>query len=241
MNTDKAPKASNGLVSRRTVLLTVALVGAAAGAVALTPDVRDIGEVPDLGTAVPRTVGQWTELSNAFQQVALSTGDDPSFSNPYDQTVMKSYRNQHGDVLHLALAWGKKQRQEIKIHKPEFCYRAQGYEVEDQEQMQFNVNSPSSGKKVDGVRLRTTDRNGVTELVSYWIRIGKIYSPGTFATRFHILEQGLEGHIPDGILVRVSQRGGQEADMQARYKAQEDFVLDLVAALPEEARALLLR
>ena len=48
---------------------------------------------------------------------------------PYDDVLMRSYTNAHGEVVMLALAYGRHQRQEIKIHRPELCYTSQGYAV----------------------------------------------------------------------------------------------------------------
>ncbi len=38
---------------------------------------------------------------------------------------LRSYVNANGDVVMLALAYGRHQRQEIKIHRPELCYTSQ--------------------------------------------------------------------------------------------------------------------
>lgn len=240
MSTVDALKPSPLLVTRRGVLLTLALAGSAAGAIYLTPQLREVDDAPDLNKTVPSVIGSWRELPNPMQQVALNTGGEATIDQPYDQTVMRSYVNAQGKVIHLALAWGRKQRQEIKIHKPEFCYRAQGYSVSHIERVKLPIHSPKTGEEVSAVRLNTMDRNGTREVVSYWIRIGEVYSPGALDTRLHILKQGLAGRVPDGILVRVSQRIDREADPSAAYQLQENFLSQLLAAVPPATRTLLL-
>ncbi len=79
------------------------------------------------------------------------------------------------------------------------------------------------------------------EAVSYWIRIGGLYSKNPWATRYYIFEQGLKGRALDGILVRVSQLVADPAQVSEQvYSRQERFVTDLVGALPPAARRLLL-
>lgn len=240
MSTVEALKPSPLQVSRRGVLLTLALAGSAGAAVYFTPQLREVSDAPDLNKSVPAVIGPWRELPNPMQQVALNTGGEATIDQPYDQTVMRSYVDGKGHLIHLALAWGRKQRQEIKIHKPEFCYRAQGYSVSHIQRVKLPIHSPKTGEEVTAVRLNTQDRNGMTEVVSYWIRIGEVYSPGGLDTRIHILKQGLLGKIPDGILVRVSQRIDREADPAAAYQLQENFLSQLLAAVPASTRTLLL-
>ncbi len=45
---------------------------------------------------------------------------------------------------------------------------------------------------------------GRTEAVSYWIRIGNVFTENPWAIRYHILKQGLAGKAVDGVLVRAS-------------------------------------
>jgi len=42
---------------------------------------------------------------------------------------MRAYQNSQGQIVYLALAWGEQQRQEVKIHRPDLCYVAQGFKV----------------------------------------------------------------------------------------------------------------
>jgi len=79
------------------------------------------------------------------------------------------------------------------------------------------------------------------EAVSYWIRIGDIFSENAWVTRSHLLEEGLRGHILDGILVRSSQIvANAEEDSERSYQLQEDFLSQLVRASPPAVAGLLI-
>ena len=82
---------------------------------------------------------------------------------------------------------------------------------------------------------------GRSEAVSFWIRIGDLYSTSAWKTRAHIFTEGMQGRVVDGMLVRVSQivPDASAADA-ARYEVQEKFLGDLVHAMPAEARHLLI-
>ena len=138
----------------------------------------------------------------------------------------------------LALAYGAHQRQEVKIHRPELCYTAQGFEV----MRRSPIDVPLSGGLVppaQGARMlvRGADR---VETVSYWIRIGNLYSRSPWKTRSHIFTEGLRGRVVDGMLVRVSQMLPDLASATPqRFALQEQFLGELVAAMPPAARRLL--
>ncbi len=158
---------------------------------------------------------------------------------PYDQTLMRTYVNSKGQVVMLALAWGAKQRQEVKVHRPDLCYVAQGHKVKQFSSAQFSGIAADHGPVI-GSKMVTEGPHG-GEAVMYWIRIGDIYSESAVATRVHILLEGISGRIPDGILVRASiQIRGQE-DAQTAWPVMEAFLTDLVAATPFGTRKLMIR
>ena len=80
---------------------------------------------------------------------------------------------------------------------------------------------------------------GYTELVSYWIRIGSVYSESAWETRGHILTEGIQGRVPDGVLVRASRVVTDEVDAAAVHSSLEGFLAELVATAPADARRLM--
>lgn len=217
-----------------------ALVIAALAAVAATPDLVEVTDRIDLEESVPKEFGGWKMLPSGAVQVRLSTGDDTNMDQPYDQTVMRTYVNRDtGQYVHLALAWGRRQRQEVKVHRPDLCYVAQGYKVESLSTTRFdgvgNTEAPVVGKRM----YAANSRSG--EAVAYWIRIGGLYSEDALETRLYILGEGIKGRIPDGILVRASRVARSADDAANAFPALEDFLKELVASVPDNVRPYLIR
>lgn len=224
---------------KMSVLLASALIVASLAAVALTPKLVEVTEAPDLAQTVPTQIGDWKELPSPYVQVSLSTGPEDSWNRPYDQTVMRTYVNSKGEQIMLALAWGKRQRQEAKVHRPDLCYVAQGYPVKSLVPQQFQVD-PSLPQAVTGKHMVVMSSRG-GEAVSYWIRIGTLYSENAFETRMHIFKEGLQGRVPDGILVRASQRISSTETAKDSFPILDEFLKELVAASPDSTKALLIR
>ncbi|WP_428419880.1 exosortase B [Methylibium sp.] len=234
-----APLAA-GATRHAAALLVLSLL-AATGAWQLAPRLPAAAALPDLAAAIPTRFGDWTLVPTPYPQVnlAVATPGDNSTDRPYDQTVMRTYANAAGQQVMLAVAYGRNQRQEVKIHRPELCYAAQGYAVTAQRPASFSAiggsSTPVTGRQLYAESARAH------EAVAYWIRIGNLYSDSAWATRWHIVAEGLKGRVTDGVLVRASMlvRSGEEAESaQAQLSG---FLRELVDATPEPARALLVR
>ena len=124
----------------------------------------------------------------------------------------------------LALAYAHEQKQDVKIHRPEVCYIAQGFE---QIKKTPNVIYIPDTKPIAAQRLLMRNSNR-TETVSYWIRIGDDYPTTGMSARWKILRDGLKGKILDGILVRASIALNDETGEALAYEKQEAFMVDLV-------------
>jgi len=235
-----APMPSRPPFSRALVMALVMALAAAA-AYLLTPRLHTVTDIPDLDATLPQVVGPWRAIPNPYVPVSLTTNPgETSMDQPYDQSVMRSYVDGDGHMIQVAVAWGKKQRQEIKIHRPELCYPAQGLHVLKLSDVTFPVTSMHD-TPITGKRMVTKSRNGRFELVSYWIRIGSVYSDSAWQTRLHIFREGLAGRIPDGVLVRVSQQVSEDADEEAIFRRQEAFAADLVQRSAPSTREILAR
>lgn len=223
----------------KTSLVAAALlVAAGVGAVVARPTLVSVQNPPDLETTVPKSFGDWRMVPSLGAQVSTSTGE-PNVDQPYDQTVMRTYANSKGEVVMLALAWGHKQQQEVKVHRPDLCYVAQGYSVKSLQPAAFGLNG-SSGVPVTGKHMVAVSGRS-TEAVSYWIRIGSLYSENAMATRMRILKDGFNGHIPDGILVRASQSVADPRGVEQAWPLLDRFLVELSQAVPPQTRDMLLR
>ena len=221
--------------------ITAVLLGAAAAALALTPSLSYVQDVPSLDQTVPRQFGDWKEVATPYIQVDLSTRRDgeTTTEQPYDETVMRAYRNSRGEVVMLALAYGERQRQEVKVHRPDLCYVSQGFRILDLRPTTFDkVNGAKA--PFEGKRMLATSR-GRMEAVSYWMRIGDLYSENAWETRGYLIKEGLAGRVPDGILVRASRPVANAKEAEAAYPQLEAFLAELAAATPERSAALLAR
>jgi EpsI family protein len=223
--------------------LTVAglLVLIAAAGVLLRPSINAVAQAPQLNDVVPVAFGDWRLLPNPLLQASVSTNGATSTDQPYDDLVSRSYVNGRGEVVMLALAYGKNQRQEIKVHRPELCYPAQGYKVLALSEARFQgVHSASTGADVTGKRMVVSGQ-GFNEVVSYWIRIGDTYSSSPWRIRWQIMREGLQGRMTDGILFRVSRRVTDGEAPGPHHQILETFARDLVMATPAQARVYLVR
>jgi EpsI family protein len=190
----------------------------------------------DLEAMIPKSFGDWTFVPSATMQVDLAVrrDDQDESAQVYDQVLMRTYRTPAGEAVMLALAWGRQQRQEVKIHRPELCYVAQGFRIESSRPLQ-TLDLPG----VEGRALLATSARR-TEPVVYWVRIGNDISDSAWRTRWYILKEGIGGRIPDGILVRTSQVVRSASQMDASVEVQQRFLRELVAAMPEGQRSVLL-
>lgn len=206
------------------------LAAAAATAFLTTAKVEAVPKA-DLEAIVPARFGDWHEVKGIALQMDLAPRRDdnaPDMSNPYDETVLRTYTRSDGATIMLALAWGARQRQDVKIHRPELCYVAQGFEVGASARTPLALDE---GGQIPATRLVARSQSRV-EPVTYWIRIGSEITTNAWQSRLAILREGMKGRSADGILVRVSQalppNGG---DLAKSYAVQEQFLKDLVASV----------
>ena len=212
---------------KRSYLIASAMVMAAFFSILLTPRADENAEVPDFEAIVPKTFGGWKMLDTPVTQTNLvpQGGEDERF--PYDAVLTRAYRNESGNVVLLAIAYTKNQKQERTIHRPELCYYGQGYSVN----VISNQRREIAGKTIDVQQLVARQRSRV-EPVTYWIRLGERTVGGSWDMRGQLLWRGLSGKSLDGTLVRVSSFANGGGNFQAIYDMQDEFIESLVASVP---------
>ncbi|MRT27579.1 MULTISPECIES: exosortase B [Herbaspirillum] len=187
---------------------------------------------------IPTRFGDWHEVPSPFLQVNVNVedGTDRSSDQPYDDVLGRTYVNGRGQMVMLALAYASEQTQDVKIHLPEVCYVAQGFNLKDQKRVGLQMQA--SGKTVNGAQFVATHQNRL-EAVTYWVRIGDGFPNGGMAARLKIFEDGMAGRVSDGILVRASSLL-QENDKQAEaFDLQHRFLEDLQTAVRANSPGLL--
>lgn len=234
--------ATNARLSWKGVLIAALLVTSAGLGVIMQPklEVEQFSQ-ERLEDMVPKSFGGWTEIPNPTIPVDVAVdANNPSNEQPYDDLVMRSYRNDRGETMMVAVAYGRNQRQEMKVHRPEVCYSANGGNVSNLMPIAFPFMS-QSGVQVVGMRMRADSNVRRPELVSYWIRVGHVYSQSGLKQRWHILTEGLAGRRADGVLVRVSQILAPGQNPEELYKRQEQFAADFVRASKPDAQTMMIR
>lgn len=233
------PSPWNGLRIRlrpALAVMTIMLLAALA-AQALTPLRAAPAATPELDTVVPKHFGRWNEIASPYVQAALATPTPGTTTRdqPYDAILMRGYAADDGARIMLALAYAGEQRQDIKIHRPEVCYPAQGFDLLQQRAVTFPVGAAAP---IPGTRLLVRNRQRL-EAVSYWIRTGDAFPRGAWAMRARIFRDGIAGRISDGMLVRVSSVIDDESQAAAAYAQQQNFLASLVQVTTARAPGLL--
>ena len=219
----------------KSLLVACLLILSGIGAWLMTPDQQAIPKAPELESLIPSNFGEWKQVPNLFAPVSLTADRTEEIDQLYDRVLMRTYVNRQGAQVMLALAYATEQKQDIKIHRPEVCYVAQGYQLLD---MKAKTITPNHSKPITAQRLLMRHQNRA-EAITYWIRIGDEYPVGGIAQRMKILKDGLKGKVVDGILVRASTVLGDENESSDAYLQQEKFLDNLLKSLPIEKQMLL--
>jgi len=117
---------------------------------------------------------------------------------------------------------------ELPSPRPEMVYEAQGFKIEA---LEDGALSTAFGDV--NVRRPTTSKGSRHEPVTYWLKVADRIVFTDFGIRFVQLRLRLTGQIQDKLLFRVSSL--DQASARA-FKVQQQFVADMMAAVPPEAR-----
>jgi EpsI family protein len=190
----------------------------------------------DLENNIPQEFKDWKLVPQLTQQVSL-VSDNNMQNQIYDDVLMRTYVNKEGAKVMLALAYAKEQRQDVKVHQPEICYPAQGFQMLKSQLATFHI--AANGSSIIGKNQLYTSSSHL-EAVSYWIRVGD----GTFLSglqmRLKIIKDGLlKQRFDDGMLVRVSSVTQSDDGTEVLFKLHEKFLNDLIDSVKGNNRKLL--
>ena len=124
----------------------------------------------------------------------------------------------------LCVAYGSEQSPALQVHRPEVCYAAGGFRIEDVHGAQIEL----AARRLPVTRLWAS-MPGRSEPITYWIVLGDRVVADSGAFRWRQVMSGLRGEIGDGMLVRVSSIG---RDAQAGYRTHARFASALSAVIP---------
>ena len=204
-------------------ILAALMSGATVAGVTLPPNTK----LPpiQLAKVVPDEFGVWSEAKLAGPVVNPQVPD--LIAKIYDEVLDRTYVNRDGDRIMLSLAWGSDQRGERQLHLPEICYPAQGFKVE-------TLSDGTLATSFGDISVRRFTTSGTRqEPVTYWRAMAGHVVRNDFDKRMVQLHLFPSGQIPDGLLFRVS---SVDRDAAHAFKVQQQFVADLMAALPPDVR-----
>jgi EpsI family protein len=215
------------------VMLGLAMAGASALTVALTPT-RKVAATRDhfsLEQLIPAHFGTW-RVDDSVAPLAPDPGQKAQIAALYDQTLARTYVNASGQRVMLSIAYGGDQSKQLQLHLPEVCYVAQGFAMLQQHGGKLATRFGSVP-----VKRLVARQNARNEPITYWVTIGDKAVMSGFDQKLQRLAYGLSGRIPDGMLVRVSSIGADEADA---WRVQDRFVNGMLDAMPARDRSRLL-
>jgi EpsI family protein len=225
-----APPA-RGLPLATAVLAAALLISALPAAHWLRPTQRtaDVKGAIDLAVQVPARFGDWRE----------DTGQVPLLPDPalqatldsiYSQVLARTYVNSRQQRVMLSIAYGNDQSSEATaVHRPEFCYRSQGFTVTD-----AGLASVPLASHTLQVQRLVAQLSGRYEPISYWVTLDETATLPGLRRKLQQINYGVQGFIADGMVLRVSTVGLPEAQA---FELQDRFVAQLNGALPERLRA----
>ncbi len=220
--------------SRRTALgLMLSMVGSSVLAAWARPSIleSDSRRGMKLDKIIPEAFGAWT-LDRNMPVIVPPPDQQALLSKIYNQTLARTYVNEKGYRVMLALAYGGDQSDGLNVHLPEVCYVGQGFKLESARDGQMNI----GGLQIPVRRLVTT-MGPRYEPITYWVTHGNEATISSWRRREVSLRYGLQRRIPDGILVRASSIDRSEGQA---YDRQAQFLADLAAAMNPVDRELLI-
>ena len=217
-------------ISRRSVVVGAGFAAVSGAALAVTPRRHEATLGPRrLADVIPGQIGPWS-LADAGPMV-LPDADQPT--DVYDQVLARTYVAPDLPLMMFLVAYGAAQSGLMKVHRPEICYASSGFAIGGD----HAIDVPLVGGGPIAARGFRASREDRSEEVLYWTRISDKFPRDLTSQRLLMLELGVRGVIPDGVLVRCSTlgqagRGGETAILA--------FVRALLASASPVGRALLI-
>lgn len=215
----------------RRMLVIAALMFAAAGlALAMRPTqkIADSRDKPDLNTMIPQQIADWN-IDTSIVPIEPSPDLRAYLDRIYNQSLSRTYVHPSGRRIMLSIVYGGDQSDAMRVHQPEVCYAAQGFEV-----LGATVGGLATRYGELPVRRLVAVQRNRTEPITYWVVVGDKATPAGIRQKLAQLGYGLTGKVPDGFLVRVS---SLSSDPAGAYRQHEEFIQAMLGALNEMDRS----
>jgi EpsI family protein len=213
------------------MLLVAGMLGSAAAGEYLRPSLR-LAEVKpkiELESQIPKSFADW-QVDPHVRPVVPDPSVQAMLDDLYSQTLARTYVNRSGDRIMLSIAYGSDQSNEATaVHRPEFCYSAQGFRVKSLGEDRLKVGNTMV--PVAKVLAHLGRRN---EPIIYWVTLDEEATLPGLGRKINQLRYGLRGEIPDGMLVRVSSISDKNEEA---FGLQQRFLESLFGAVPKDVRS----
>jgi EpsI family protein len=188
--------------------------------------------------SIPTRFGPWSQVRNDDGAVSPSLEDE--HGRPiavYDRIVSRTYMQPGHQPIMLMIAYKRKEFQEDRVHRPEFCYYAQGFVVTRLADQILQIGADRISEA--GFVAEAPQRR---ETVLYFIRTGSSITESALAQRIALFKAGLSDTVPDGVLVRASvvEDPASPQNARSRMALMQTFLTALISASPPSARAVLI-
>ena len=206
---------------KASLVVGMMLVAAAVAANTYKPTLRlaDVKPKIVLDSQIPTAFGPWSE-DRSVVPILPNPEVQATLDALYSATLARTYRNAAGQRVMLSIAYGSDQSSEAtQVHRPEYCYSAQGFRVKGRGEDTVVVGS----HPIRVLRLVATLGPRV-EPITYWITLDELATLPGVDRKLAQMRYGLKGQIPDGLLFRVSTVGLTEAES---FALQGQFINDL--------------
>lgn len=220
------------MINRRDLLIGGACFATAAAAEGLRPH-RRVALLGDrkLEDLIPKSFGAWQ--AREADGIVTPVSEDSLAARLYNQSVGRIYAGPDNSMVMLLIAYGNTQSDTLQLHRPEVCYPAFGFTIAESKAAQFDL---GHGVVVPGRNLVATSP-GREERISYWTRIGEFLPTSNSEQREMKFRIAFSGVIPDGVLVRISNMRGDDAE---GFGLNERFAADLLNAVAPVVRPALI-
>jgi len=214
-----AGAAPTSRLSRRHLLMGAGLLAVSGLAFARTPQRR----YPDLtdeqfNSMFPTAFGDWRVLPVS----ELVMPPESELANKvYQHILTRTYLDKQGVAVMFLAAYNSIQLNNVQLHRPEICYHASGFTIDDSRPYDLRV-LPDD---VVPARLVEATRGSRTENVLYWTRIGEEFPQTWTGQRISMTKANLEGFMADGLLLRMSVIDPDANDAVAKMNR---FITDMV-------------
>jgi len=213
------------VINKNNLLIGVAMLLAAFGGVMLKPTNLIADQKPkiNLETMIPKQFSEW-KIDESIIPLQPDPEREALIKKIYYQTLARTYTNQKGERVMLSIAYGGNLSEAMQVHRPEVCYKAQGFDIEGTEKL----NIETGFGVISGKRVLAKMGNRI-EPITYWIAIGAKVSFSSLEWKFEQFKYALSGKAAGGLLFRVSGLG-ETTQVQPIINSFVDDLLQSISA-----------